>query len=81
MTTTVRSIGELYARAEFLALSEGQAHHLALVLLRAPGAELVFDGVTVTIARAGVSPVAMAVATVPHRMPFDYSGSAYADDG
>jgi hypothetical protein len=77
--TIVSRVADLYARAPSLGLSEGQAHYLASLLVRSPGAELRF-GAFLTIARVGEPQIAVAVPTVPASVPFECAGSAYADD-
>jgi hypothetical protein len=77
--TIVNRVADLYARAPSLGLSEGQAHYLASLLVRSPGAELRFDEV-LTITRVGEPQIAVAVPTVPVSMPFECAGSAYVDD-
>ena len=77
--TIVNRVADLYARAPSLGLSEGQAHYLASLLVRSPGAELRFEAV-LTITRVGVPQIAVALSTVPASMPFECAGNAYADD-
>lgn len=81
MREVLTRVGEVYARAPALGLSEGQAHALAEILVRWPGAALEIDGPLLTARRAGRPDETTALTAVEPRMPFEGADAAGRQDG
>lgn len=79
MPETLTRVGEVYARAPALGLSEAQAHALSELLVRTPGAALEVDGTMVRVIRPGRPDETTPLALVEERMPFERAGAAYGD--